>query len=120
VNSAEIVNAQLVAFNAHDMDSFAATYADGACVYRMPHAKLVCRGKAQLIENYGRAFKNEGLHAEVPARLVIGNKVIDHEKTWGLTPEPLEFVVYEVHESSLIHAVWLYQADQLSAPPADA
>ena len=48
----------------------------------MPSARVLVGGKQQLTEHYGgTTFKKEGLRAEILARLVIGNKVIDHETT---------------------------------------
>jgi hypothetical protein len=112
------VNVQLDAYNARDIAAFAATYAEDACVYRMPHSKLAFRGRQQIVEHYGgKTFKNADLHAQILGRLVIGNKVIDHERTVGLRPEPVEIiVVYEVHDD-LIRAVWFYEPHQVSAPP---
>ena len=121
MSPADVVNEQLRAYNARDIDAFAATYADDVCVYDMPHAQLSLRGKEQLIEVYaGKVFKREGLRAEILARTVIGNKVVDHEKTWGIKPEPVESaVVYEV-EQSLITAVWFFEIAGPSATPAPA
>jgi hypothetical protein len=115
---AEVVNAQLDAYNARDIAAFAATYAEDVCVYRMPHGRLVFRGRQQIIEHYGgKTFKSATLHAQILGRLVIGNKVIDHERTVGLRPEPVEImVVYEVQDG-LIQAVWFYEPDQISPPP---
>jgi len=115
---AEVVNAQLDAYNARDVEVFAATYAEDVCIYRMPHAKPALRGRQQLIDHYGgKTFKNEGLRAEILGRLVIGNKVIDHEKASGAWPEPVEaMVVYEVHDG-LIQAVWFFEPGQVSLPP---
>jgi hypothetical protein len=114
---AEVVNAQLDAYNARDIDAFAATYAEDVCMYRMPHSKLVFRGRPQIVEHYGgKTFKNAGLHAQILGRLVIGSKVIDHERTVGLRPEPVEImVVYEIH-NELIHAVWFFEPNQVSTP----
>ena len=99
-NPADVVNEQLRAYNARDIDAFAATYSEDICTYDMPHAKVMVRGKKDLVERYGNGtFKREGLRAEILSRTVIGNKVIDHEKTWGIQAEPVECaVVYEVHE----------------------
>lgn len=114
---AEVVNAQLDAYNARDVEAFAAMYADDACAYRMPHNELRFRGKAQIIEHYGsKTFKNTGLHAQILGRLVIGNKVIDHERTAGIRPEPIDvMVVYEVNDK-LIQTVWFYEPNQISVP----
>ena len=121
LSPAEVINAQLDAYNARDIDAFAATYSEDVCIYSMPHAKLVFRGRRQIVEHYGgKTFKNQNLHAQVLARLVIGNKVIDHERAVGLRPEPVEvMVVYEV-DNGLIQAVWFYEPAQRSTPPNEA
>jgi hypothetical protein len=120
LNPADVVNDQLRAYNARDISAFAAMYAEDVCIYRMPHAQIGIRGKAQLIEIYrDRVFQREGLKAEVISRAVMGNKVIDHERTWGIKPEPVESaVVYEV-ESNLITSVWFFEVSGLSAPPLE-
>jgi hypothetical protein len=117
MSPAEVVNAQLDAYNARDIEAFAMTYAEGACVYKMPHSELIFEGRRQIVEHYGsRTFANEALHAQVLARLVIGNKVIDHERTVGLRPGPVEvMVVYEVSDD-LIQAVWFHELRQVSMP----
>ena len=118
-NPADVVNEQLRAYNARDIDAFAATYSEDICTYDMPHAKVMVRGKKDLVERYGNGtFKREGLRAEILSRTVIGNKVIDHEKTWGIQAEPVECaVVYEVHEG-LITAAWFYDIEGASPLPA--
>lgn len=116
---AEVVSAQLAAYNARDIDAFAATYADDVCLYRMPHSELMLRGRQKIIAYYGgTAFNNTALRAEVLSRQVIGNKVIDHERAFGIRPEPVEVMaVYEVHDD-LIQAVWFFEPHQVSLPPA--
>lgn len=115
---ADVVNEQLRAYNARDLAAFAATYADNVCIYDMPHAALGLRGKPKLLEVYGeKVFERENLRAEILSRTVIGNKVVDHEKTWGIQADPVECaVVYEV-ENGLITAVWFFEISGASAPP---
>ncbi len=119
MNPADIVIKQLDAYNARDIAAFAATYADDACLYRMPHSELILRGRQRIIDYYGgTAFQNTSLHADIVSRQVIGNKVVDHERVTGVRPEPVDVMaVYEVHEG-LIQAVWFYDPHQVSAPPA--
>jgi hypothetical protein len=122
MSPAEVVNEQLRAYNARDLEGFAATYADDICLYNMPHAFVGIHGKAMLTQIYrDKVFTKEGLRAEVLSRTVIGNKVIDHERTWGLRPSPVECaVVYEV-EGGLITAAWFFEITGKSAePPASA
>ena len=106
---AEIVDLQLAAYNARNAENFAATYAEDAHIFLMPNLKLAVRGRSALREHYrANVFVKEGLRAEVSSRIVLGNKVVDHEVTHGLSPQPLEsVVVYEVVED-LIQAVWFY------------
>jgi hypothetical protein len=120
MNPADIVNDQLRAYNARDLAAFAATHAEDVCIYDMPHATLGLRGKVKLLEVYGeKVFKRENLRAEILSRTVIGNKVIDHEKTWGIKTEPVESaVVYEV-ENNLITSVWFYEVSGKSPAPAE-
>ena len=115
---AEVVNEQVRAYNMRDVAAFAATYAEDVCIYHMPHAKLLARGRTALGEHYGsKIFTKEGLRAEVLGRQAVGNKVIDHELTYGLRPTPVEcVVVYEVHEG-LISGVWFFNISGLSEPP---
>lgn len=103
------VQAQLDAYNAHDIDAFLATYADDAQLFEHP-AKLLASGLAQLRERYTARFKEPNLHAVIPKRIVMGNVVIDHEKivrTFPEGPGTSEAVaIYEV-QGGKIARVWL-------------
>lgn len=103
----EIVQRQVEAYNARDLEAFAATYSDSIQVYRLPNLEPSIRNKAELKEFYGaNRFTAPGLHAEILNRIVLGNKVIDHEHITGLPNSPFECVViYEV-ENDLIQRVW--------------
>ncbi|HSW82906.1 MAG TPA: hypothetical protein VLH12_05490, partial [Usitatibacter sp.] len=59
------------------------------------------------------------LHAEILSRIVMGNKVIDHERVSGIGEKPLEAVaVYEVADG-LIKTVWFfYPAEPFPSGPA--
>ena len=116
---AEVVNLQLAAYNRRDVVAFVATYAEDACIYEMPHAKLVFRGRTQIAEHYGnKTFKREGLRADLLGRSVVGNKVFDHEQSWGSPSGPTEVIaLYEVN-GDLITAVWFYEIAGVSEPPA--
>ena len=109
MSPAEIVDKQLAAYNARDADAFAALYAIDAHVFMMPNATLAVRGRQALRDHYAEnVFQKEGLRAEVASRIVLGNKVVDHEVTHGLAPIAMEFVVvYEV-VNDFIQAVWFY------------
>jgi hypothetical protein len=104
----EVVQTQLEAYNARDLERFAGTYADAIRIYRMPSSVPAISGQAQLREAYRARFASPGLHAEILNRIVLGNKVIDHERVVGIKAEAVEAVaVYEVADG-LIQAVWFF------------
>jgi hypothetical protein len=104
-----IVQAQLEAYNAHDIDAFMATYADDAQLFEHP-AKLLAAGSAQLRERYAARFKEPNLRAIVAKRIVMGNLVIDHERVTRTFPEGPGLVeavaIYETQGGKIVK-VWL-------------
>jgi hypothetical protein len=103
------VQRQLEAYNAHDIERFAAAYAEDVQVFRPPAVEPVLLGKRAFAEHYSKnRFTIPELHATVVNRMVAGNKVVDHERIDGLGPEVVEaIVVYEV-EDALIKKVWFF------------
>ena len=117
-NPAGVVQRQLEAYNARDLEAFAATYADNVTIYRLPATQPAITGKAQLREIYRQRFASPNLHAEILSRIVMGSKVIDHERVTGIGEKPLEAVaVYEVVDG-LIKTVWFfYPAEPFPSGP---
>ena len=117
MSPAEVVEAQISAFNAKDYEAFLAMYAEDVCVYDMPHAKPVLVGKAAPGVAYKPALSNPAVRAEIQSRMIVGNKVVDHERVIGFRPETYDVVaVYEVHESR-IKAMWFFKSNDVSYPP---
>ena len=119
MNIVDVVQEQLEAYNARDLDRFVATYSDQVRIYRLPATEPAVSGKAQLTEVYRKRFSSPSLHADILARIVLGNKVIDHERVRGIKEVPVEAVaVYEV-ESDLIQTVWFfYPSEPFPIPSA--
>jgi hypothetical protein len=108
LDAAKIVQEQLEAYNARDLDRFAATYSADIRIYRMPATEPAIVGQAKLREVYARRFASPGLHATIVNRIEIGDKVIDHERVVGIEAGPIEAVaVYQVTDG-LISAVWFF------------
>ena len=103
------VQAQVDAYNARNIDAFLATYSDDAQLFEFPD-KLIARGSAQLRERYAARVKEEGLHADIVKRIVLGNTVVDHEQVRRMFPEGpgiLEAIaIYEVDNGKITKA-WL-------------
>ncbi len=104
-----VVEAQLAAYNARDLNAFLATYAEDAQLFEHP-ARLLASGAAQLRERYAARFAEPNLRALVVKRIVMGNLVIDHERVTRTFPEGTgtqdAIAMYEV-DGTLITRVWL-------------
>lgn len=94
-----VVQRQLDAYNARDLDALLATYAPDAQQFEHP-AKLVASGAAQIRERMAIRFQEPHLHARLVQRVVMGNIVIDHELVTRDFPEGTGTVdvvaIYEV------------------------
>jgi len=103
------VQRQLDAYNAHNLERFAAEYADDIQVFRPPAAEPVLSGKQAFTAHYAKyRFNLPDLHAEVVNRMVSGNTVVDHERITGLQEGVVEAVaVYKV-SGRLIRVVWFF------------
>ena len=106
----EVVPRQLDAYNAHDLAAFLATYGESVELTRVGSGEPPIRGKRAISELYGtKVFNVSGHRAELLGRMAFGNKVVDHERVFGLRAEPFEVVAYEVN-SELIERVWFFAA----------
>ncbi|RYC40982.1 nuclear transport factor 2 family protein [Pectobacterium zantedeschiae] len=103
------VKAQFEAYNAHDIEAFMSCFSEDFKGYRMPSESPSTTGKESLREFYlNNRFNNPKLKAELISRIVMGNKVFDHERIHGLSDQPLESVaVFEIKDA-LISTAWFY------------
>ncbi|MGI1969249.1 nuclear transport factor 2 family protein [Shewanella baltica] len=104
-----LVQAQLEAYNQRDLATFVAQFSDDVCIYRPPATAPVIQGKAAFRDFYqNERFNLPNLRAEIVSRMVVGNKVVDHERISGIRDEPFEvMVVFEVN-NGLIQAMWSF------------
>jgi len=109
MNAATPVEKQFDAYNAHDLETFAACYSEDFTAYRMPTMTPSLQGKDALVTFYrNHRFNNKALRAELLSRTVLGNKVFDHELIHGIYDQPVNSIaVFEV-ENSLIKTAWFY------------
>lgn len=106
-----LAQAQLEAYNARDLERFAACYAPDVAVYRPPAPEPALRGQAAFRAFYAtQRFNRPALRAELVNRIAFGNKVIDHERIFGIADQPIEMAVaYEI-KNGLIQTVWSFAA----------
>ena len=113
-----VVQRQLDAYNAHDLEAILATYAEDAQQFEYPN-KLLVSGQALLRERFTVRFTEPNLHAKLLNRIVMGNTVIDHElitRTFPEGPGTLEIVaIYEVHNGKIAKATFMMGAKIMTA-----
>jgi hypothetical protein len=105
--AADVVQRQLDAYNARDLDTLLTLYADDARLYEHPD-KLLAAGTAQLRERFAARFQEPNLHARLLHRIVQGAFVIDHERvtrTFPDGPGAQEFtLIYEVAGGRIVRS----------------
>jgi hypothetical protein len=106
-DSAAVVQRQLDAYNARDVDALLATYADDAQTFEHP-AKLLASGSVQLRERFTVRFQEPNLHAALLKRVVMGHIAVDHERVTRTFPEgpgTLELLmIYDVQNGRIARA----------------
>jgi hypothetical protein len=99
-----IVQRQLDAYNARDIDALLAIYAADARQYEHP-GTLLASGVAEMRERMALRFQEPNLHARLLRRVVMGNIVIDHEEVSRTFPEGPGLVdmvaIYEVADGKI-------------------
>lgn len=102
-----VVQAQLDAYNARDVEAILRTYAEDARHYEYP-GNLLAEGVLQLRERFRVRFAEPNLRARLIRRTVVGSTVIDHEEVSRTFPEgtgTLELVaIYVVREGRIVEA----------------
>ena len=106
-----VVQRQLDAYNARDVEAILATYAEDARQFEHP-SRLLASGSVELRERFDARFKEPNLHALLLKRIVMGDMVIDHEKVTRTFPEgagTIELIaIYEVQNTRIAKAWFIF------------
>ncbi len=97
-----LVQQQLNAYNAHNLDAFLVPYDDDVELYDFPNT-LMSKGKEAMKKSYSFMLsKLPGLHCELTGRIINGNTIIDHEKVTGIGNKPIEAVaIYHIENNKI-------------------
>jgi hypothetical protein len=105
----EVVQKQLEAYNARDLERFLRCFSDDVRVFRPPNGEPVISGKPDFAAFYAnQRFNRPALKAEILNRTVLGNKVFDHERIFGVQTEAMEMVVVFEVENNLITSIYSF------------
>lgn len=115
------IQRQLEAYNSRDLERFVAEYSDDVRVFRPPASEPVIAGKAALTQYYATSrFNLPGLHADIVNRMVVGNKVVDHERITGVREATFEVIaIYEVIDGRIC-TVWFFDSGAAEHPARQA
>jgi hypothetical protein len=112
-----VVQRQLDAYNAHDIEAFLATYSDDVELFYFPAAPR-SKGKDAMRARYGRMFGDRTLHADVPQRITMDNTVIDREHVQLMSPQgpgTIDAVaIYEVKDGRIAKVTFIMGTQTLN------
>jgi hypothetical protein len=114
-----VVQAQLDAYNAKDVDALLNTYAPDAEQYTL-HGELLAKGREQMRTRFLVRFEEPNLHAKLVSRIVVGSVVIDAELITRDFPEGLGTLemlcIYQVLDGRIQKASFAFGEKTLHAP----
>ena len=114
----EVVQRQLDAYNARDIDAVMATYADDVEHFEFPSTR-VASNAAEVRERLSVRLQEPNLHARLLGRTAMGGLVIDHERVTRDFPEGLGTVeliaMYEVQGEKIVRAWFKFGEKRLGA-----
>ena len=102
-----VVQRNLEAYNARDIDAFMSDYADDIKLYAYPNT-LQTEGKEAMRKSYKDWFeRTPDLRAFIKKRIVIGNKVIDEEQVTANGKIFEAVAIYEVENDKIIKVTFI-------------
>ncbi|MBS9463788.1 nuclear transport factor 2 family protein [Flagellimonas sp. 389] len=104
---ANIVQKQIDAYNARDIQAFMDTYSENVKLYEYPNT-LFMEGQNKMKESYHSYFENTpDLNCQIKNRIVIGNKVIDEEYITANGSNFSAVAIYEVENGKIAKVTFL-------------
>ncbi|MEO8827955.1 SgcJ/EcaC family oxidoreductase [Lapillicoccus sp.] len=109
---ADVIQAQVDAYNARDAEAFANCYSESATVIG-PDGSVMMTGRDAIASVYGQLFaQSPDLHVEIGTRISAGDWVVDEEDASGINFEGMPpamhaLIVYHVSEGRIDRAQML-------------
>lgn len=102
----EIVDRQLIAYNAHDLEGFLAFYSEDIELFNLGEKLPYVSNIRDLRQVYRERFENVNLAATIKNRIVKNECVIDQESVSGIGESPVAVVAIYRLENLKIRSVW--------------
>ena len=102
------VDAQLKAYNAHDLDRFVACYSPDV-VIRDGQGTILVQGREAMRREFAALFAEEpSLRCEVTTRIDLGSYVVMEERVYR-DPEPSirGVMIYHLSDEAIDHTTWI-------------
>jgi hypothetical protein len=101
----QVVQENLDFYNNRNIEGFMTSFSEDIKMYNLADPKPTVVGREEIRRVYTNLFeKSPKLHSTILKRIVIGNRVIDHESITGRNgnPDVLELVlIYEVRDQKI-------------------
>ena len=104
----QLVQMQLNAYNAHDLDAFLVPYAEDVELYEYP-SKLLSKGKEQMRKDYIFITQTPKLYCRIQKREIKDNTVTDHEEVTFGGAKPVYATATYIIENGKISKVYFKQ-----------
>lgn len=105
VSNAELVQHQLDAYNAGDIDKFVEVFHDDVSVWKLDGDSAIISGIEDFTQSYGNLFEQSpDLYCNVVNRTIVNDKVLDYEIVTGRkgSTQTLHLVmIYEFKEGKI-------------------
>ncbi|AJW62198.1 Adenine deaminase [Elizabethkingia miricola] len=104
-----LVQQQLNAYNARNIEAFLEPYSDDVEIYTFPNT-LISKGKDEMRKSYTQMFaKMPNLHCELKGRIIQGNIVIDRESVSGMISNTKveATAVYEIKNHKILKVYFI-------------
>ncbi|MEO6489855.1 MAG: amidohydrolase family protein [Ferruginibacter sp.] len=96
-----LVQRQLNAYNARNLEAFLEPYAEDVELYDFP-ATLLAKGKEEMRKQYSFFKTIPNLHCEIKERIMQGNTIIDKERVTGFGSVALEATsIYQIENNKI-------------------
>jgi len=105
VTPSDVVDEQIAAYAAGDIERFVALYASDAACYELPSLKPIAEGRDQIRKVWSAVFAKGPRSVRILNRITTGEMVIDQERITGPEQVVEAVAIYGVR-GPLIERVW--------------